>query len=78
MGARRIRRELRQKDMKESRLRNGIGKVAERDRRDARMMSIVKKGKLPYLPAVMSWLSEKLDKPSRLLTQDDVNHLIMK
>jgi len=63
--------------MKVSRLRNGILKVDERIRRDARMMSIVKKGKLPYIPSVMSWLSAKLDKPSRLLTQDDVNHLIM-
>jgi hypothetical protein len=77
MGARRIRRELRRIDMKQSRLLNGALKAEERIRRDARMISIVKKGKLPYLPAVMSWLSAKCDKPSRLLTQDDVNHVIM-
>jgi len=39
------------------------------------MLEIVKKGKLPYLPPVMSWLSSKLDKPSRLITPDDVSKL---
>ena len=72
MGARRIRREQRQVDMKESRLRNGILKVKERKNRDVRMLDMVKKGKLPYLPSVMSWLSAKLNKPSRLITAADV------
>ena len=76
MGARRIRREQRQSDMKTSRLRNGILKVKERKNRDARMLAIVKKGKLPYLPSVMSWLSARLDKPSRLITPTDVDALI--
>ncbi len=76
MGARRIRREQRQHDMKESRRRNGFLKVKERARRDQRMQEIVKKGQLPYLPSVMSWLSEKLDKPSRLITPDDVQKLV--
>jgi hypothetical protein len=75
MGARRIRREQRQLDMAESRLINGARKVDERKRRDDRMLKIVKKGKLPYLPSVMSWLSEKLDKPSRLITQADLDKL---
>jgi hypothetical protein len=75
MGARRIRREQRQTDMKRSRLVNGILKVKERRNRDARMMAIVKKGKLPYLPSVMSWLSGQLDKPSRLITPEDVQSL---
>lgn len=76
MGARRIRREQRQVDMKESRLRNGFLKVKEHARRDARMLAIVKKGKPPYLPSVMSWLSAKLDKPSRLITQADIDKLV--
>jgi hypothetical protein len=76
MGARRIRREQRQVDMRESRRRNGVDKVKERARRDLRMLEIVKKGKLPYLPPVMSWLSGKLDKPSRLITPDDVGKLV--
>jgi hypothetical protein len=58
--------------MKESRRRNGAAKVKEHVRRDQRMLTIVKKGKLPYLPSVMSWLSAKLDKPSRLITAADV------
>ncbi len=76
MGARRIRREQRQVDMKESRHRNGILKTKERARRDARMKNIVKKGKLPYTPPVLSWLSAKLGKPGRLITQADVSTLL--
>ena len=72
MGARRIRREQIRIDPKESRRRNGILKVKERERRDLRMLELVKKGQLPYIPSVMSWLSEKLDKPGRLITQEDV------
>ena len=75
MGARRIRREQRQIDMRDSRRRNGVDKVKERVRRDLRILEIVKNGKLPYLPPVMSWLSSKLDKPSRLITPEDVSKL---
>ena len=75
MGARRIRREQRQVDMRESRQRNGLRKTKERARRDARILEIVKQGKLPFLPPVMSWLSAKLDKPSRLITAEDVGKL---
>ncbi len=76
MGARRIRREQRQIDMAESRHRNGISKSAERIRRDARILEIVKKGSLPFTPPVLSWLSVKLDKPGRLITPDDVKTLL--
>ncbi len=72
MGARRIRREQRRVDMAESRHRNGIRKAKERDRRDARMAAIIKQGRFPYTPPVMSWLSERLDKPARLITEEDV------
>lgn len=75
MGARRIRKDQRQVDMAASRLRNGVVKVKERARRDARMTLIIKKGKLPFTPVVMSWLSEKIDKPSRLITQAEVDAL---
>jgi hypothetical protein len=78
MGQRRIRREQRQTDQAASRLRNGIVKVKERARRDARLLGVVKKGKLPYLPHVMSWLSEKLDKPSQQITPGDVEKLVKK
>jgi hypothetical protein len=76
MGARRIRREQRQVDMADSRLRNGIAKVKERARRDARMLETIKKGKLPYTPPVLSWLSARLNKPGRLITPDDVKRVL--
>jgi hypothetical protein len=60
-------------DQKASRLDNGILKEKERARRDRRMSEIIKKSKLPYTPAVMSWLSMKLDKPSKLITEEDVS-----
>ena len=76
MGARRIRREQRRADMAESRQRNGVRKTKERARRDERMTELVKAGKLPYTPPIMSWLSAKLDKPSRLITQAEVDALL--
>jgi hypothetical protein len=76
MGARRIRREQRQEDMAESRHRNGIRKSAERERRTKRMLEMVRKGKPPYTPPVLSWLSAQLGKPGRLITPDDVKKLL--
>jgi hypothetical protein len=76
MGARRIRREQRRFDMDLSRRTNGMRKTKERERRDARMLEIVKKGQLPYLPSVMSWLSAKLDKPSKQIVAADVAKLV--
>jgi hypothetical protein len=78
MGARRIRREQRREDMAESRHRNGILKAKERARRDQRMVEFIKKGKLPYTPPVMSWLSTQLNKPARLITPADVQGLLAK
>ncbi len=76
MGARRIRREQRRYDMAESRRINGMLKMKERIRRDKRMREIIKKGKIPYTPAVMSWLSATLGKPSRQIVQADVDRLV--
>ncbi|HXG09882.1 MAG TPA: hypothetical protein VNK04_08850 [Gemmataceae bacterium] len=76
MGARRTRREQRRMDMARSRHRNGIRKAKERARRDARMMELIKSGRLPYTPPVMSWLSVRLNKPFRLITQEDVDRLV--
>jgi hypothetical protein len=76
MGARRIRREQRRVDMARSRFRNGIRKTKERDRRQLRMLQILKTGKLPYTPPVLSWLSSQLDKPGRLITQAEVDQLV--
>ncbi len=76
MGARRIRREQRQEDMARSRRVNGIRKMKERARRTSRMLEILKKGKLPYTPSVMSWLSQTLDKPSNRIVQADVDKVL--
>ncbi len=77
MGARRIRREQRREDMAESRINNGMRKMYERERRKLRMVDCIKKqGQLPYTPVVMSWLSMELDKPSRLIKQEEVNSVI--
>lgn len=76
MGARRIRREQRATDMAESRRTNGMVKMKERARRRVRMLEIIKKGKLPFTPAVMSWLSATLDKPSNRIEQADVDRVL--
>ena len=76
MGARRIRREQRRADMAASRHRNGIRKAKERARRTTRMHQLLKQGKLPYTPVVMSWLSSELGKRSNHITQADVDRLL--
>lgn len=76
MGARRIRREQRREDMAASRRRNGPRKVKERARRQKRMLELIQASKMPYTPAVLSWLSVELDKPSRQITQADVDGLV--
>jgi hypothetical protein len=76
MGARRIRREQRQFDMALSRRVNGMRKMKERKRRTRRMLEILQKGKLPYTPPVLSWLSAELDKPATRIVQADVDALV--
>lgn len=76
MGMRRIRRQQRQDDMKTSRRKNGAEKSKERTRRDARMVALLKQGKVPYIPSIMSWLSVRLDKKSTRITQADVDALL--
>ena len=76
MGQRRVRRMQRQADMKTSRRKNGVLKKRENARRNARMVGILKQGKLPYLPSVMSWLSIQLNKPSSRITQAEVDALL--
>jgi hypothetical protein len=76
MGARRIRREQRQVDMASSRRTNGMLKTAERERRQKRIIELIKKSKPPYTPVVMSWLSATLGKPSRQITPEDVAKVV--
>ncbi|HVS37724.1 MAG TPA: hypothetical protein VMS17_19335 [Gemmataceae bacterium] len=76
MGARRIRREQRRVDMDLSRRTNGMRKMDERERRHARLRDLLQKGKLPYTPTIMSWLSAALDKPASRITQADVEAVL--
>jgi hypothetical protein len=76
MGIRRKRKDRILAGQQQSRIENGHLKRAERDRRDDRLKSLVKKGNLPFTPTVLSWLSSKLDKPGRLITQADVDKFL--
>lgn len=64
------------KEAAQTKLDNRIYKAKERVRRDARMMGELKARSLPYAPAVMSWLSRKLDKASSKITTDDVKSIL--
>lgn len=76
MGIRRKRKDRILAGQQQSRIENGHLKRAERERRDERLKTLVKKGKLPFTPPVLSWLSAKLNKPGRLITQADVDKFL--
>lgn len=76
MGVRRKRKDRILAGQQQSRMENGHVKRAERERRDERLRTLVKNGKLPFTPPVLSWLSAKLDKPGRLITQGDVDRFL--
>jgi hypothetical protein len=76
MGVRRKRKDRILAGQQQSRIENGHLKRAERERRDERLRTLVKDGKLPFTPPVMSWLSAKLNKPGRLITQADVDKFL--
>ncbi|MFO0809649.1 MAG: hypothetical protein U0746_13575 [Gemmataceae bacterium] len=62
--------------MAKSRTVNGHRKEKERARRDQRMAGLVEKGKMPFTPPVLTWLSQKLDMPSSRITQELVDQLV--
>lgn len=76
MGQRRDRLDGRLEWQKKTREKNSMQKTMEQDRREQRMVTALKGGKLPYAPSVMSWLSIKLDKKAARITQDDINTLV--
>jgi hypothetical protein len=59
-----------------SRADNGALKRKERANRDERMAKLIKKGKFPYIPSVMSWLSVKLNKPASQIKPEDVKKVV--
>ena len=78
MGLRRMGSVQRKKQRAKTHARNSRRKVRERASRDRRMVTAIQGGSLPFLPWVMSWLCDKLDKPSRSITQADVDAVLAK
>jgi len=76
MGQRRDRLDNRLAKAKATRQVNSLKKEKERNRREKQMMSILKTGQVPYTPAVMSWLSAKLDKKASNITETDISSVI--
>jgi hypothetical protein len=76
MGIRRTRKDLILADQRQSRKDNGMRKTKERNRREKRLLGMVKGGKVPFTPVVMSWLSAALNKPSNDITDADVAKLL--
>jgi len=76
MGVRRDRLDGRMAKATATRRQNSPIKTRERGRREANMLAILKKSKPPYTPAVMSWLSRKLDKPAGKITPKEIKALL--
>lgn len=52
-----------------SRIENGHLKQKERKLRDLRMAELITKGKFPYTPSILSYLSIKIGKPAKQITE---------
>ena len=76
MGARRERLDSRKAKATKTRRRNSPLKTRERQRREDRMLKLLKTSKPPYAPAVESWLSRKLDKPAAKITPKEIKALL--
>ncbi len=61
---------------KVTRRENGTVKRKERANRDKRMAELVGKGTFPYTPGVMSYLSTKIGKPTRQITEADAKQAV--
>jgi len=78
MGRRRDKIDKRDARAAAARSKNSAKKAAEKLRRQKSMMAIVKKGKFPYTPGVMCWLSDRLGKKASKITSADVKALLKK
>ncbi len=76
MGIRRTRKDLILADQRQSRKDNGMRKEKERNRRSIRLLGMIKGTKPPYTPTVLSWLSDAIGKPSKQITQADIDKLV--
>jgi len=73
---RHIRLETLRQRLKQNRIDNAPRKKAERQRREARMLAVIKAAQSPdFHPAVRSWISERLGKPWRQVTPEDIKAL---
>ncbi|MBI1825545.1 MAG: hypothetical protein HY287_10320 [Planctomycetes bacterium] len=70
------RRRMDREEAAQTKADNRVFKDRERGRRDTRMVASLKSGSYPYHPAVMSWLSRKLDKPSTKITPQDIKSVL--
>ncbi len=70
------RRRMDRDDARAMQAQNRVFKDDERGRRDTRMLAMLRSVSPPYLPAVMSWLSRRLDKPARRITPQDIKALL--
>ena len=61
-----------------ARVANGTFKRKARAARDIRMAELLAKGTFPYTPAVMSWVSVKLGKPTTQVTEAETKELAKK
>lgn len=69
-------RRRRREDAAATTARNKIVKDKERLRRDERMLEKIKTGGPPYTPAVLSWMSRKVGKPSNKIAPEDIQALL--
>ena len=74
---RRVRLDHRLSQQKACRDRNGSRKRAERSRRDARMVNVIKASpEGPFTPPVASWIAAQLGKPATKATKEEIQSLI--
>ena len=76
MGIRHERLEFRKAKAIKIRRRNAPVKAAERLRRETAMLARLRRSQPPYTPAMLSWLSRKLDKPASQITPKDIKALL--
>lgn len=77
MAVGRMQKQIRRRtDAAATKIENLALKSAERHRRDQFMVEKLKTGTLPYTPAVMSWVSRKLNMKSSRITPEDIKKLL--
>ena len=76
MGRRRDRLDGRRERATTTRRENSQRKAKECSRREEQIKDILRDGKLPYTPGVMSWASQKLGKKASKITSEDIKTLL--